>query len=96
MLASHIVDVFPHKPKRQADLTNGDSTTGDGPSAYEALLAQVPGDKSTKSLRIFPTSRPGSQASGSSTRSKLSNPRLNGSVRRGGSRVFVKLDVDLT
>jgi hypothetical protein len=90
------VDIFPHKIKKQADLTNGDSGTSDGTSAYEALLAQIPGDKSTKSLRVFPTSRPGSQASGSSTRSKLSNSKLNGSVRGKESRVFVKLDVDLT
>lgn len=91
----HIVEIFPHKHRRQLD-ANGDSSLNDGPSAYEAFLSQIPGDKSTKSLKVYPTPRPGSQASGSSTRSKLSSSKLNGSVRGKDSRVFVKLDVDLT
>lgn len=88
--------MFPHKVKKQVDLANGDSSNGDGPSAYETFLSQVPGDKSIKSIHVFPVSRPGSQASGSSTGSKLSGSRLDGSMRGKGSRVFVKLDVDLT
>ena len=93
---SHIVDIFPHKLKKQADLANGDNGNGDGPSTHETLLSQIPGDKATKSIRVFPVSRPGSQASGSSTRSKLSGPKLNGSFRGKESRVFIKLDLDLT
>ena len=93
---SHIVDIFPLKLKKHADLTNGDSGINDGPSTYEALLSQIPGDKSTKSLRVFPISRPGSRASGSSTRSRLSSSKLNGSLRGKEAHVFVKLDVDLT
>ena len=81
------VDIFPHRHKRRMEESNGDLNGGG--SQYQALLAQLPGEKSSKSLRVASIKRPTSQAS---VQSKLSRDRTNGNE----SRVFVKLDMDMT
>jgi hypothetical protein len=64
----------------------------------DILLTLVPGDKSKRSIRIYPPSRPTSK-SGHSIRSRDSagNGMNGGSTRRktGESSVLVKLDVHL-
>jgi len=83
---------------------------GDGMSSDEAttqqqrqqqhqdiLMNMIPGDKSKRSIRIYPASRPVSQDA-DSVRSKADQMRLNGSMRgqKGKeSGVFVKLNVDI-
>lgn len=73
-------------------------------SAYQdILLSMIPGDKSKRSIRIYPASRPGSRADADSIRSKASLTKLqqqNGAAKgpndKGkGREVFVKLNVDL-
>lgn len=74
----------------------------DGPNVLtpsqhqDILLSMIPGDKSKRSIRIYPASRPGT-GDAQSVRSKASQTKLNGSTRSIKSRegVFVKLDVDL-
>lgn len=62
----------------------------------DILLSMIPGDKSKRSIRIYPASRPGT-ADAQSVRSKASQTKLNGSTRSAKHRegVFVKLNVDL-
>lgn len=62
----------------------------------DILLSMIPGDKSKRSIRIYPASRPGT-ADAQSVKSKASQTRLNGSTRSSRARegVFVKLNVDL-
>ena len=62
----------------------------------DILLSMIPGDKSKRSIRIYPASRPGT-GDAQSVRSKVSQTRLNGSTRSSKARegVFVKLNVDL-
>lgn len=62
----------------------------------DILLSMIPGDKSKRSIRIYPASRPGTGDS-QSMRSKASHTKLNGSTRNSQARegVFVKLNVDL-
>lgn len=62
----------------------------------DILLSMIPGDKSKRSIRIYPASRPGT-GDAQSVRSKASQTRLNGSTRssKASEGVFVKLNVDL-
>lgn len=62
----------------------------------DILLSMIPGDRSKRSIRIYPASRPGT-ADAQSISSKASETRLNGSTRSSKARegVFVKLNVDL-
>lgn len=64
----------------------------------DILLSMIPGDKSKRSIRIYPASRPVSQDA-QSVRSKASQTRMNGSMRSQKGKhtgsVFVKLNVDL-
>lgn len=74
-----------------------DSTNGMTSSQHQdILLSMIPGDKSKRSIRIYPASRPGT-GDAQSVRSKASHTRLNGSTRSSKSKegVFVKLDVEL-
>jgi hypothetical protein len=74
-------------------VANGDSQ---GQSYQDILLSMIPGDKSKKSLRIYPASRPSSSSKDApSVRSKGSSSRLNGHGKEATSGVFVKLQVDL-
>lgn len=53
----------------------------------DILLSMIPGDKSKRSIRIYPASRPSSKDA-SSVRSKASQSRLN-------THVLVQFDIDL-
>ena len=67
-----------------------------GQSYHDILLSMIPGDKSKRSIRIYPASRPSSSSKDApSVRSKNSNSRLNGNTKEKAAGVFVKLDVDL-
>ena len=76
----------------QTSTENGITTS----QHQDILLSMIPGDKSKRSIRIYPASRPGT-ADAQSVRNKASKTKLNGSTRSAKSRegVFVKLNVDL-
>ncbi|KAJ9607078.1 hypothetical protein H2200_008150 [Cladophialophora chaetospira] len=105
-LSDHIVEIFPHSLGRSLAMStsqvngNGHSETNDAPSSsqhQDILLSLIPGDKSKRSIRIYPASRPTSK-SGQSLRSKSSvTGGLNGANgrKRGDSSVLVTLDVNL-
>lgn len=107
--SDQIVEIFPINPQRaqmpptanlngstislpQADGHNGMTNS----THQDILLSMIPGDKSKRSIRIYPASRPTSKDA-QSVRSKASQARLNGSVRSAKNKdgVFVQLDVDL-
>lgn len=100
--SDQIVEIFPHNQRTLASSTiqvNGTtSTNGDGPMSasthQDILLNMIPGDKSKRSIRIYPASRPTSQDA-TSIRSKASLTKMNGSTRSKSPGVFVKLNVDL-
>merc|ERR1711939_125195 len=75
---------------------NGHSENGATSSSHhDILLSLIPGDKSKRSIRIYPASRPTSKDA-QSLRSKSSFAGLNAaSIRRKDSSVLVTLDVDL-
>lgn len=78
-------------------LPQTDDTDGMTSSQHQdILLSMIPGDKSKRSIRIYPASRPGT-GDAKSVRSKASQTRLNGSTRSSRARegIFVKLNVDL-
>ena len=60
----------------------------------DILLSMIPGDKSKRSIRIYPASRPSSREA-RSVRSQASKERVNGAGKREPSGVFVRLDVDV-
>ncbi|EXJ95193.1 hypothetical protein A1O1_00312 [Capronia coronata CBS 617.96] len=60
----------------------------------DILLSLIPGDKSKRSIRIYPASRPSSKDA-QSLRSKTSFAGLNGSTRSKEAPVLVTLDVKL-
>lgn len=60
----------------------------------DILLSMIPGDKSKRSIRIYPASRPSSRDA-RSMRSQASREKVNGYGKRESSGVFVKLDVDV-
>ncbi|KIY00410.1 uncharacterized protein Z520_04095 [Fonsecaea multimorphosa CBS 102226] len=84
------------------DQRNNATTTNNNPSSssqqhQDILLSLIPGDKSKRSIRIYPASRPTSK-SGLSLRSKSSvGTGMNGtnSGKHGGDSVLVTLDVNL-
>jgi hypothetical protein len=110
--SDQIVEIFPHHhPKSNLNAhSNGhmDGATGEDSSSQldvnaqsyqDILLSLIPGDKSKRSIRIYPASRPSSSANDTpSMRSKGSSSRLRngegGQARDIASGVFVKLDVD--
>lgn len=108
---SQIVEIFPHQHRTLAMSTsqlNGHTNDHTAASAAGAvssanthqhqdiLLSLIPGDKSKRSIRIYPASRPTSKAS---LRSNSSMSRLNGagagSVKVKNAPVLVTLDVNL-
>jgi hypothetical protein len=111
--SDQIVEIFPHQhPKSNLNAhANGhmDGGTGEdgnsqldvnGQSYQDILLSLIPGDKSKRSIRIYPASRPSSSANDApSMRSKGSSSRLangkGGQTREIANGIFVKLDVDL-
>ncbi|KAL6245467.1 hypothetical protein RBB50_007466 [Rhinocladiella similis] len=99
--SDQIVEIFPHQHKGLMTMStsqiNGHSENGAAPSSshHDILLSLIPGDKSKRSIRIYPASRPTSKDA-QSLHSKTSFGGLNGaSVRSKDSAVLVTLDVDL-
>ena len=109
--SDQIVEIFPHTLGRSLAMSNsqlngnGANHAGNGdqtntaPSAsqhQDILLSLIPGDKSKRSIRIYPASRPTSK-SGLSLRSKSSivGGMDGGSGRKKDSSVLVTLDVNL-
>lgn len=108
-MSSQIVEIFPSQhrslamPTSQLNGTHLTNTTGEinaAPSTsstahQDILLSLIPGDKSKRSIRIYPASRPSSKDA-QSLRSKTSIAAgLNGTGRAKESSVLVTLDVDL-
>lgn len=97
-LRSQIVEIFPHQHKNLTMSTyqiNGHSdSTAPSSSHHDILLSLIPGDKSKRSIRIYPASRPTSKDA-QSLRSKGSFAGLNGTNRGANSAVLVTLDVKL-
>lgn len=109
---SQIVEIFPHQHKNLMTMStstsqiNGHhSVVENGAAAappsssshhHDILLSLIPGDKSKRSIRIYPASRPTSKDA-QSLHSKSSFGGLNGaSVRsKDSSSVLVTLDIDL-
>ncbi|KAI1623859.1 hypothetical protein EDD37DRAFT_610064 [Exophiala viscosa] len=94
---SQIVEIFPHQHKSLTMSTsqiNGHTENG-GPSSthHDILLSLIPGDKSKRSIRIYPASRPTSKDA-SSLRSKSSFGGLNG-MSTNPDPVLVTLDVNM-
>ncbi|KIW24781.1 uncharacterized protein PV07_10474 [Cladophialophora immunda] len=106
--SDQIVEIFPHNHRSlimSGSLLNGVNHASVGeqitanPSSsqhQDILLSLIPGDKSKRSIRIYPASRPTSK-SGQSLRSKSSvSTGMNGSGgKQGGDSVLVTLDVSL-
>ena len=107
--SDQIVEIFPVTTKQPqssvsqnvngsiASLPQLEGSNGMTTSLHQdILLSMIPGDKSKRSIRIYPASRPGT-GDAESVRSKASQTKLNGSTRSAKHRdgVFVKLNVDL-
>lgn len=88
-----VVEIFPHAQKAGPEATGSGASDGHESMHHDILLSMIPGDKSKKSIRIYPASRPESAAS---LRSKASSKRLASMPRSRDSSVFVPLKVDLT
>ena len=88
-----VVEIFPHVHKNTAEASGSGMSDKDRAMHHDILLSMIPGDKSKKSIRIYPASRPESAAS---LRSKASSKRLASMPRNRDSSVFVPLKVDLT
>lgn len=88
-----VVEIFPHTHKNTADASGSGASDKGSAAHHDILLSMIPGDKSKKSIRIYPASRPESAAS---LRSKASSKRLASMPRSRDSSVFVPLRVDLT
>lgn len=95
---SQIVEIFPHTQHSittsTAQLDGITENSAGLPSHHDILLSMIPGDKSKRSIRIYPASRPTSKDAPSTT-SRSSSIRLNGNPKSKGTGVFVKLKVDL-
>lgn len=105
--SDQIVEIFPVS-QRNLQVQNLNNSTVSLPSTsdngfdgqqhhQDILLSMIPGDKSKRSIRIYPANRPVSRDA-DSVRSKASQTRLNGTIRsqKGKeSNVFVKLNVDI-
>ncbi|KAK5085358.1 hypothetical protein LTR05_004642 [Lithohypha guttulata] len=108
--SDQIVEIFPANARQQQQqainlnnsVVNLPQTDGTGANGLmssqhqDILLSMIPGDKSKRSIRIYPASRPGT-GDAQSIRSKASHTKLNGSTRgaKGREGVFVRLNVDL-
>ena len=88
-----VVEIFPHAHKANVEASGSGTSDQDGTLRHDILLSMIPGDKSMKSIRVYPASRPVSEAS---MRSKSSGKRLASMTRSRDSSVFVPLKVDLT
>lgn len=55
----------------------------------DILLSMIPGDKSKRSIRIFPASRPTSRST------ETTNGHPDGKVKEKASGIFVKMNVNL-
>jgi hypothetical protein len=55
----------------------------------DILLSMIPGDKSKRSIRIFPASRPNSRST------ERTNGHLDGKIKEKASGIFVKMNVNL-
>lgn len=88
-----VVEIFPHSHKATAEVSGPGASDKKEAMHHDILLSMIPGDKSKKSIRIYPASRPESAAS---LRSKASSKRLASMPRHRDSSVFVPLKVDLT
>ena len=108
--SDQIVEIFPVET-RQQQLQNGSANMNSSVVSlphiegaegmmrshhHEILMSMIPGDKSKRSIRIYPPSRPGT-GDAQTIRSRASQTRMNGSSRssKGKESVFVKLNVDL-
>jgi hypothetical protein len=60
----------------------------------DILLSMIPGDKSKRSIRIYPSSRPGSRQT-ESVDGKNGEGNKNNKIREKASGIFVKLNVNL-
>jgi hypothetical protein len=83
LVSSAVVDIFPHQT-----LLGNSSSNMNASNMYD----QIPGDKSTKQIRIYPASRPVSQASAeNSIRSKASSRKGSGKAIQ--PRIFRALEM---
>lgn len=85
-----VVEIFPHTQRATAEVSGPGSSDKDRAMHHDIMLSMIPGDKSKKSIRIYPASRPESAAS---LRSKASSKRLASMPRSRDSSVFVPLKV---
>jgi hypothetical protein len=88
-----VVEIFPHVQKTTIEASSSGVSDKDKAMHHDILLSMIPGDKSKKSIRIYPASRPESAAS---ARSKASSKRLASMPQSRDSSIFVPLKVDLT
>jgi hypothetical protein len=88
-----VVEIFPHAQKATVEVSGPAASDKNQAMYHDILLSMIPGDKSKKSIRIYPASRPESAAS---LRSKASSKRLASMPRNRDSSVFVPLKVDMT
>lgn len=88
-----VVEIFPHAHRNTMEGSSSGASNKDKAMHHDILLSMIPGDKSKKSIRIYPASRPESAAS---ARSKASSKRLASMTLSRDSSVFVPLNVDLT
>ena len=88
-----VVEIFPHAYRTTAEPSGSGTSDKDKTLHHDILLSMIPGDKSKKSIRIYPASRPLSEAS---MHSKNSGKRLASMPRSRDSSVFVPLNLDLT
>jgi hypothetical protein len=88
-----VVEIFPYAQKATAEASGAGASDKERAMHHDILLSMIPGEKSKRSIRIYPASRPESAAS---LRSKASSKRLASMPRNRDSSVFVPLQVDLT
>ena len=89
-VSSHMANVDSSLASLQSQ--NG-SQAMTGSQHQDILLSMIPGDKSKRSIRIYPASRPGT----TETDASHAKTRFNGSTRSTKSTedLFVKLEVEL-
>ncbi|KIX05788.1 uncharacterized protein Z518_03760 [Rhinocladiella mackenziei CBS 650.93] len=96
--SDQIVEIFPHQHRSltmSSSQINGQTESTASSSHHDILLSLIPGDKSKRSIRIYPASRPTSKDA-QSLRSKSSFAAgINGIHKNQDSSVLVKLDVNL-
>ncbi|EXJ89232.1 hypothetical protein A1O3_02298 [Capronia epimyces CBS 606.96] len=96
--SDQIVEIFPHQHRSLAmssiSQLNGIDNGAPTSPHQDILLSLIPGDKSKRSIRIYPASRPSSKDA-NSLRSKTSFGGLNSMTGSKDSPVLVTLDVNL-